>query len=369
MKYFQKSDAKIIHLLLFVLIFINCNTLSDNKLEKKGPSMKSETGFKITTFTTIGIDEAVKKEDEPYQISSISSVDCDNHGNIFLLDHKSNCVRVYDQSGKFLRKMFRRGQGPKEIVNAYEIAVNQFSNTLYVLNEHGFKLKHFTLDGKYLDNIFLPQQLFRYIQFTTADSMIVVSDCKYGEVSYYNIKELSLQTKKITGSFLPYAEKDRDSSFNHWQRFAIRDKILWTSTTDTMDLIGIDLGTGKIVKTIGMPGNYKKNYLYESSYQGNKMLGLLAFNVAQPLILDNELFVLLTEREYDLDKKPNWKVVSSPISWKLSLFKVIENEEIIKVTSLDQFDFMNLECTYKNRIIFSSSNPYPHIKILEVKGI
>ena len=368
MKYNQNSLLIIVCLILSTLFFIDCNNSQppDSKEPIKHKIKRNPSKFVIKTIAHIGVEEAQTDEEEPYQISSIDSADCDKQGNIFLLDDKVNCVRVYNQSGKFLRKMFRRGKGPKEIVNSLMLRVNRFTNSIHILNEHGFSLKHFDLLGNYLANFYLPKQLMGYFQFASKVTSYFVSDCKFGETKYNNIIEIDIGQKKITNGFLHYSIKQRDDMFRHQQRFEILNNTLWTSTIDEMDLKGIDLSSGKVVKTIMIPGKFKKNTIFEVSYQGNRAFGLLAYNVAQPLVLDNRLFVLLTVQEYDLKRKPKWKAYS-PTKCKLSLYQVKENEKIEKIADLDQFDSMRLECTYKNRIVLSSLDPYPHLKIVEVK--
>lgn len=357
-------------LILSIVFLANCDS-TDNIVTKEPIKQKTEeekSNYHINLIASIGVDEAHTEEEEPYQISSIYGVDCDSEGNIFILDGKSNCVRVFGQSGKFLRKMFRRGQGPQEIVNAYKIKYNPFSNSVFILNEHGFKLKQFDLMGNFLEDILLPRQVFGHFKFTSKDTLYYVSDCKNGKNTYDNIAELDIKSKKITNGFLHYSINQRDDLFRHHQKIEILNNILWTSTIDTMDLKGIDLSTGKIVKTVAIPGDYKKNRIYESNFQGQRMLGVLAFNVAQPLVLDNSLFVFVTIKEYDLKKRPKWKIVSSPKNRKTKLFKVMDDGNVVKINNFTQFDYSVLACTYKKRIFLSSYKPYPHLKIVEITG-
>ena len=70
---------------------------------------------------------------------------CDGEGNVYVLDYKDVCVKVFDQSGRFLRKMFRKGRGPEEIEVPYQAVINKYSNHLFVLDMHGYELKEFDL--------------------------------------------------------------------------------------------------------------------------------------------------------------------------------------------------------------------------------
>jgi hypothetical protein len=163
--------------------------------------------------------------------------------------------------------MFSKGQGPKKISNPYKVKINPFTNTIFILNEHGFKLKQFSRDGDFLDNIILPEPLFGNFEFISKDTMIYISDCKYGQKQYYNFDLLNIDKRKIERGFLKHSILKRDDTFNIKQKFVIRGNTIWTSTIDTVDLKAIAINTGKM-KRITIPGHFQKNIIHESDYHG-----------------------------------------------------------------------------------------------------
>ena len=75
----------------------------------------------------------------------------DELDNIFVLDRKENHIKVFDKSGKYIKVIGRRGQGPGELDMAAMISINAGKNELVVWQMNG-RLAFFTLDGKFLRN-------------------------------------------------------------------------------------------------------------------------------------------------------------------------------------------------------------------------
>ena len=80
-------------------------------------SFQETEKFRFSVIAEIGIEEAKAKEELPYQFARVRSIDCDREGNIYVLDDKDSCVKVFNKDGGYLRKMFATGQGPKEMSN------------------------------------------------------------------------------------------------------------------------------------------------------------------------------------------------------------------------------------------------------------
>lgn len=70
--------------------------------------------------------------DEHYVLGSISRIDLDGSGNIYILDYKDRLIRIFKNDGSFLRNIsVPAGQGPKEASSLSGIAVTP-KGTLYV---------------------------------------------------------------------------------------------------------------------------------------------------------------------------------------------------------------------------------------------
>jgi len=75
------------------------------------------------------------------------------HNNFLFVVHGNKCSQ-FDISGKFIRDIGRRGQGPGEYIYILEISIQD--NLLYMLDEAG-RLFCYNMDGVLVNNIRLPK--------------------------------------------------------------------------------------------------------------------------------------------------------------------------------------------------------------------
>ena len=81
------------------------------------------------------------------------------HNNeYYILDEGVPAVFVFNEQGKFLRKIGRKGQGPGEFNDdIYDAAISRYSNTIYMVSPSG-KIYCFNLMGKFIKEIILPDK-------------------------------------------------------------------------------------------------------------------------------------------------------------------------------------------------------------------
>lgn len=336
--------------LCFFIVFISCKHKSNN-IEK----------YSFEIVTEIGVNEARTEEKKPYQFSYIRSIDCDAEGNIYVLDSKDVCVKVFDQNGNFLRRMFREGEGPNELSNPYRVFFNEFTNHLFVLHEHGYHVKEFDISGNFIKGYRLPEQFTQFADFIDRNRLLYISKGVYGEDSYSNFKILSLDTLRIEQE---WADTTRNIIENNYQRFLTKDGILWTCPGDLMELVGYDIESKKKINTIPIEEEYKKSELYINQQGGAGYMILQIYNFAQPLLVQNSIHVLVTKQELISD---NDKWIGYPKSRSVNLYRLQESQ-LIKILELPELGFfIDYHTMWRNRLILSSSgfDEYPRIVILE----
>jgi hypothetical protein len=89
---------------------------------------------------------------ENFIFSQIRSVQVDEEDNIYVLDSKEVCVKVFDKSGKPIRTFGRRGHGPGEIQLPTRMHLAAGKEIL-IYNAGNSRLSYYSLDGECLREI------------------------------------------------------------------------------------------------------------------------------------------------------------------------------------------------------------------------
>jgi hypothetical protein len=80
--------------------------------------------------------------------SEIRQLLVDGNGFIYILDTKESQIKVFDSTGKFIRKFGKKGQGPGEINLPLEMSFLRPKNEIAVL-DNSRRISFFTLDGDF----------------------------------------------------------------------------------------------------------------------------------------------------------------------------------------------------------------------------
>jgi len=308
---------------------------------------------------TFGIEEAGEPKDEPYQFSTIINVDCDSEENIYVLDYRDKCVKKFNRDGVFLERFFRQGKGPQEVANPFSIAIDRHTKHLFVLQDYGFTLKEFDLSGKFIKYYVLPKQFFGSFLFLEKNKFVCRNSVPK-KAEYENFMVLDISQKRIVKTVgstkMPY-------ELNHKQVFAVDgNSILWTCRGDGMKLLAFDLNSGSKVQEITIPGKYKENKLLQKpTAQGAKMVTPILYNIAQPFIIENKLFVLVIVQEYE---EKDGIINRFPYKWQRTIYQVNGND-FLKLGTLQDAEGYVIGTVTKTRLILYSNEPYGRLKVIE----
>lgn len=100
-----------------------------------------------------------KKE---YMFSFVQDISVDDEERIYVLDRRESHIQVFDGSGKHIRTIGRKGQGPGEIQNPFNIHISPQKQI--IVNDAGSRrLLFFAKDGKFIKQLSLAKMpLFQY---------------------------------------------------------------------------------------------------------------------------------------------------------------------------------------------------------------
>lgn len=129
---------------LLVLSVLALVARADGPAGPPAPSPGQAAPISLEADLAIGVEDG----DEKLMFGSVSRVDLDAKGNIYVLDYKFRRIVVCDAQGEFLRAIaVPAGQGPREATNLSGIAVTP-GGTLFVNDMR--KVIVYGPDGQYL---------------------------------------------------------------------------------------------------------------------------------------------------------------------------------------------------------------------------
>ena len=88
-----------------------------------------------------------------YSFNRILTLAVDTQENIFVLDYKDSQIKVFDKTGRFLRTIGRKGQGPGELNGARSLSIDRTNGTLFVLELGGRRVSCFDAQGKFIKSL------------------------------------------------------------------------------------------------------------------------------------------------------------------------------------------------------------------------
>ncbi len=154
---------------VFIFLFISASSLraEDVKIKiengvqvvynPKNPSPLPGTLNQLTLIEDLCIGD---EEGEEFIFSQTRSVQVDEEENIYVLDTKEVCVKVFDKNGKHLRTFGERGQGPGEL--QYPSRMHLVAGKEILIYDAGnARLSFFSLHGKCLREISTGKYLFQ----------------------------------------------------------------------------------------------------------------------------------------------------------------------------------------------------------------
>jgi len=230
------------------------------------------------------------------------------------------------------------------------------------LHKNGLQLKEFDISGNYINQFALPEQMNGYSYFMSKERFLIIARHFLRENEYRNFNVFNLNTEKIEKELVPIS---RPEISNVYQRFIIKDGIIWTCPGDRLELIGYDLESGKEIKKILINEEFKEYRIKERDAYGGKIRYIYFYNFAQPIMLDNDVFVLVKKQNFKDDSKES---LIEPIIKKFTLYQLID-DSLIEVVDLTKYGKMKLANVWRNRLILLARSPYPYIQILEVKKV
>jgi len=147
--------------IIFSLVLLSCNNLS-NIDKSKIISVNLVEGFEnkrqqLLSDIATNIQTVYLNSNEECLIAKVSRVIIDNKKEIIIiLDKELNQILFFDNSGNYLYKINKIGEGPNEYSRISNIIYYPASGYIYVYDDLTYKILKYSYKGKYIDYFKIP---------------------------------------------------------------------------------------------------------------------------------------------------------------------------------------------------------------------
>lgn len=158
------------------------------------PPPGSPTKLILSEDLCIGYGEDI----DDFVFSEIRTIEVDDEGNIYVLDSKEVCVKVFNKSGNHIKTFGKKGQGPGEM--QFPGRMHLFSGKeIMIYDGANNRLSYYSLDGKFLREI--PSGKYRLARAIPDSRGNII-----GQVSVFEDNKLSYEIKKFDPELNPIFE-------------------------------------------------------------------------------------------------------------------------------------------------------------------
>jgi len=193
------NTTKIISIIIFLSVSIMLVSFGGQKAKWKGKidedngiiivknpkkPMYGEDVFSLEEELSIGEAEG----GEEYMFSQIRGIAVDDEERIYVADRKESHIKVFDKTGKYLRTVGRKGQGPGEIGGPRSVSITS-ENEIMVPDLFIRRLAFFTLEGEFIKNISTATMNLMTTKIDSKGNIIAIDAVREEENSRYELKK------------------------------------------------------------------------------------------------------------------------------------------------------------------------------------
>jgi hypothetical protein len=181
-----------IFFLWMIVAFVSAQTWSGKTIKDgdvtiiKNPKEPMYKGDILTLKEDLRLGGSKAKGD--YIFNGILTLAVDDEGNIYILDEKGCLIKVFDKSGKYLRTIGRKGQGPGEINFPYALDLNSATREIVVLDAASRRFSFFDFQGRFIRSQSLKSVSGLKMRLDSRGNIILLSAVLGGNNPHYELK-------------------------------------------------------------------------------------------------------------------------------------------------------------------------------------
>ena len=207
--------------IIYVLCLSVCLCCTEKSIIKENIDIDNLTSVSIFDLFE-SLDVIQLETNDECLISTIAQVlFYDNRYYVF--DIRQQGLFCFDTNGKFLFKIFRKGQGPEEYLYLCSITIDSFNEQLLLLEPFG-NLLAFSLDGNFISKTRLPMEIMAYNEVypLNKDTLLFISLNRYSLLLYEKKTNLIIDNKyESDNKYLLLSPINKTYSYNNQLFFSI----------------------------------------------------------------------------------------------------------------------------------------------------
>lgn len=258
-------------------------------------------------------------------------------GFYIVCDVKDSCLKVFSESGKFIRKIGRSGQGPGEINTVFQITIDSQNGILFCNDQGNGRISSFDINGEFKGMIktLIPPRNIEYI-----DGILHTSEYNSGKKTLFSMYESAGTLVKAYGEIFDDTIPDNQFTNNLYSRVNLdSDKNHFYALYSFIPYIEIYSHQGEFIRRISIDveeinESYKKNINGVKQGLKNKSLKIFPWNMGG--CVNNNHFYYLTNFEMNevLVLDPDGKFQ------KKIPFKIKESNPFLRLITISNKDYI-----------------------------
>ncbi|OFX81780.1 MAG: hypothetical protein A2X20_01905 [Bacteroidetes bacterium GWE2_40_15] len=218
----------LISLALISLLIFGC------KSQEEAQIVDLERNDQVSIFDLVDSISVVKLEtNDQCLIKNIDEI-IPFENRLYIFDSRLNIVFCFDQDGKYLFKINKKGRGPDEYENATFVNIDRYNNLIMILVPWGY-LHYYDLNGNFISKIELSKETVAYneVYAINKDTLLFISFNQL-RASYYSISE-----KRILKRFLEVSLIKHYSVSPINKTYIYKDSIYFNDNSDNCKILNL----------------------------------------------------------------------------------------------------------------------------------